>query len=116
MTAAFFSARQYGADKDSRTSSSHSPAVGKRSPQLLEDVGEVPQDLNDKELERHIRDCGGRVLFHMAEWERFGNFADRGAAQYWLNLQNDAIRARSPAQVARMEKAQAKRMALEPGA
>lgn len=57
-----------------------------------------PKDMSDAEREQHIHDCGRLMLEAMAA----GN---REEAEGWLQAQNAAIAARSPAQVARMEAA-----------
>lgn len=54
------------------------------------------QDMSDEEREQHIADCGRLMLEAMAA----GN---REEAEGWLQAQNQAIAARSPEQVARME-------------
>lgn len=56
------------------------------------------KDMTDAELEAHIGDCA-RLLQH--EYEA-GN---REAADSWRQAMEQAIKARSPAQVARMEQA-----------
>ena len=53
-------------------------------------------DLSDAELEQHILDCGRHFLKAHGE-------GDTGAARQWLTAQAEAVRSRSPAQVARME-------------
>jgi hypothetical protein len=70
------------------------PSVGLTVP-----AGQFPSahsGLTDAEREIHIRDCG-RLMTNA--FER-GN---REEAMGWLQAQNDAIKGRSPAQVARME-------------
>jgi hypothetical protein len=52
--------------------------------------------MTDAEREAHIVDCG--LLMQKAYEE-----GDVAAARRWLDLQNDAIRSRTPRQVARME-------------
>ena len=54
------------------------------------------QALIDEELEAHIVDCGKRLAKAHAE-------GDTAAAREWLSLETEAIAARSPAQVRRME-------------
>lgn len=54
------------------------------------------QNLTDAELELHIVDCGR--LFLKAHWE-----GDMPLARHWLAEEIKAVRARLPAQVARME-------------
>lgn len=53
-------------------------------------------ELSDAEREAHIKDCG----LHLIKAYREG---DTAGARYWLQLQNEAIKARSPRQVALME-------------
>lgn len=57
-----------------------------------------PQDLSDAELEQHIVDCGK----HFVKAHELGDIA---LAQEWLAHQTEAAMSRSPAQIARMEKA-----------
>lgn len=57
----------------------------------------------DAALETHIKACGERMEASWAMWELHGNFADHGEASYWLGKMQDAIRSRSPEQVARLE-------------
>lgn len=52
--------------------------------------------MNDLEREAHIKSCG---LLMMKTYRE----GDRDAAQQWLRLQNEAIRQRSPAYVAKLE-------------
>lgn len=52
--------------------------------------------MTDEEREQHIQDCGRLMLEAMAN----GN---REEAENWLQAQNQAIAARSPEQVKRME-------------
>jgi hypothetical protein len=59
--------------------------------------------ITDEERELHIRAAGQLMQEAMARWEAEGNFMDRGDAAYWLRIQNEAIKGRSAAQVARME-------------
>jgi hypothetical protein len=68
------------------------------------DVGQAPRDqISDEERERLIRRAGRMMRLSMARYERSGCFSDRGLADYWLLTMQADIRARSPAQVARME-------------
>lgn len=53
-------------------------------------------DSSDDELEHHITDLGRLIEKAYAE-------GDRAAAVRWSNERTEAIKARSPAQVARME-------------
>lgn len=60
-------------------------------------------ELTDEERERHIKSCGVLMEAAMQRWHDHGDFADRGEADRRRLLMEDAIRSRSPAQVARME-------------
>lgn len=55
-----------------------------------------PSGMTDAEREAHIADCGR--LMQKAYGE-----GDHAGARRWLELQAEAIRARTPRQVARME-------------
>lgn len=55
-----------------------------------------PAPMTDAEREAHIVDCGLLMQKAYAEGDHVG-------ARRWLELQAEAIRARTPAQVARME-------------
>ena len=55
------------------------------------------------ELEAHIRDCGAHM---QAAWSLFaetGWYEDRCDAIFWRKKMEDAIKARTPETVARME-------------
>ncbi|KWT89326.1 MULTISPECIES: hypothetical protein [unclassified Variovorax] len=52
--------------------------------------------MTDQEREEHIKSCG--LLLLKAHRE-----GDVEGAKYWLALQNEAIKARTPRQIARME-------------
>ena len=68
-------------------------------------VGTFLLDLSAEQLEEHIELCGLLMLAAYARYEESGCFGDRGTADRWMRAQADAIKARSPAQVARMEAA-----------
>lgn len=53
-------------------------------------------ELTDDEREAHIRDCGKRM-------QEAYNAGNKQEAEYWMLAQNQAIAARSPEQVKRME-------------
>lgn len=55
-----------------------------------------PPPMTDAELEQHIVDCGRHFLKAHAE-------GDMVLAREWLYREMDALRSRSPEQVARME-------------
>lgn len=56
----------------------------------------MAQQITDQEREEHIAACGRLMLKAHAE-------GDHASARKWLELQNEAIAMRSPAQVAHME-------------
>ncbi len=62
------------------------------------------QRMTDEEREEHIQSCGRLMEAAMERWERDGLIVDRGDADRWHLLMVEAIKARSPAQVARMER------------
>jgi hypothetical protein len=57
----------------------------------------------DEQREHHIKFFGQKMEAAMARWEAYGCFDDRVEADKWRVAMEVAIRARSPAQVARME-------------
>jgi hypothetical protein len=59
----------------------------------------------DAEREAHIVACGNLMQAAYARYEAHGCFGDRGEANYWRRVQAEAIAARSPEQVVRMEAA-----------
>jgi predicted RNA-binding Zn ribbon-like protein len=60
--------------------------------------------MSDTELERHIQDCGWLMEDAMRRWCETGDFGYRGEASRWKVLMEEAIKSRSPEQVARMER------------
>lgn len=60
--------------------------------------------LTDAELERHIKSCGWLMEDAMQRWYDTGCFSHRGEADRWRLLMEEAIKSRSPAQVAKMER------------
>jgi hypothetical protein len=66
-------------------------------------VGKVLRDLSAEELESHIESCGLLMLAAYARYEASGCFSDKGDADRWMRTQAEAIKARSPAQVAQLE-------------
>ena len=60
--------------------------------------------MSDQERELHIKDCGELMQAAMARYEASNNLHDRADADAWRMLMEKAIKARSPEQVARMEK------------
>lgn len=55
------------------------------------------------ELETRIKEYGLLMLAAHAQWEAHGCFQAKADADRFLRLQNEAIRARSPETVRRME-------------
>lgn len=70
----------------------------------LQFVGIDRDRLSAEEREDHIRDCTRLMEEAYERYERDGFIADRGDADYWMRLRDEAIRGRSAAQVARLEK------------
>jgi hypothetical protein len=62
------------------------------------------RSMSDAERELHIRDCGWLMEDAMRRYCETGCFSYRGEADHWKLLMNEAIRGRSPAQVAKMER------------
>lgn len=60
--------------------------------------------LTPAELESHIRDCGRLIEKSMKAWYETGCFSHRGEADYWKSRMYEAIAARTPETVARMER------------
>lgn len=60
--------------------------------------------LTDSELERHIKSCAWLMEDAMNRYYESGCFSHRGTADRWRLLMEEAIRSRSPAQVAKMER------------
>jgi hypothetical protein len=61
------------------------------------------EPMTDSEREQHIKDCGWLMEDAMRRYCETGDFGYRGEADRWKLLMNDAIKSRSPAQVAKME-------------
>lgn len=79
-------------------------SAGERPRPAQQQVGEGRvSSVTDEERERLIRRAGRMMRLSMARWERYGCFGDRGMADYWRLTMESDIKARSPAQVARME-------------
>lgn len=64
-----------------------------------------PQAMTAAELECHIADLAGHMEACYARFEAHGDSADRDSAVHFMHLRDQAIKARSPEQVARMEQA-----------
>jgi hypothetical protein len=85
----------------------HSPSVSDRAG--IASAAGVGQSrlhlasLSDDERESHIRDCAWLMEDAMRRWHETSDFGYRGEADRWRLLMEEAIRGRSPAQVARME-------------
>lgn len=60
--------------------------------------------MSDDELEAHIVECGRRMEAAYARFERTRKGSDRAEAGRWRNAMQQAIAARSPAMVARLER------------
>lgn len=73
------------------------------SPLLMTYVGQSARRLSDEELEYHISSCTYLMERAWADYEAHGNFADRGTADRWRILRDEAVRSRSPAQVLALE-------------
>jgi len=73
------------------------------------------RSLSDADREIAIVFAGKAIEKYMADWEAHGCFAAHGDADRARRLMELLIAGRSPEQVARMEAAQAERMAQEPG-
>jgi hypothetical protein len=67
------------------------------------DGADMAHRLSDEELEHHIEHCTHLLELAYERYERTGCFAARGEADRWRLARDEAVRARSPAQVARME-------------
>lgn len=67
-------------------------------------VGQDRALMSDEELEDHIQACTLLMELAYERYERDGFMADRGDADRWMRLRDEAIRSRSPAQVARLER------------
>lgn len=72
--------------------------------QALQFVGQHRPSLSDEERELHIRSCGYLMENAMRRWCETGDFGYRGEADRWKVLMQEAIKGRSAAQVARMER------------
>lgn len=59
--------------------------------------------MNDQEREQHIRDCGVQMQRAMLAYQQSGCLSDRGEADRFRLLMEEAIRGRSPEYVARLE-------------
>lgn len=85
------------------TETIHSPAPESTAQVGQPLVGQLPHRLSDEEREDHIRDCSWLMELAYARYAEGGNFADRGEADRWMRLRDEAVRGRSASQVARME-------------
>lgn len=91
------------ANEKSPTLNCPCPAAGERQCAPQHEVRAVSQDQLDNEREQHIADCAWLMERAMARWEAHGDFDARGEADRWRLLRDEAVKARSPEQVARME-------------
>lgn len=66
-------------------------------------VGGGRRAMSDAELESHISSCTYLMERAYADYEATGCFSDRGEADRWRVLRDEAVKARSPAAVRRME-------------
>jgi hypothetical protein len=73
-------------------------------PSGIDGVSQLRLSLTDEERERHIRSCGILMEAAMRSWSETGDFTYRGEADRWKLLMQEAIKGRSPAQVAKMER------------
>lgn len=73
-------------------------------PQAEPFVGADAEPMSDAERELHIRSCGYLMEDAMRRWCETGDFGYRGEADRWRILMEQAIKSRSAAQVARMER------------
>jgi hypothetical protein len=84
-----------------------SPSLPKGScSEVQQFVGEYRLSLvgvSDQERELHIKQCAWLMEDAMRRFHESGCFTHRGEASRWRLLMEEAIRGRSPAQVARME-------------
>jgi hypothetical protein len=60
--------------------------------------------VSDDELEQHIQHCTHLMELAYGRYEATGCFSDRGEADRWRLARDEAVKARSPAQVAKMER------------
>lgn len=76
-----------------------------RPSEPIADVGEFRRGrIGADELERHVASCGYLMLLAFARYEETSDFGDLGEAHRWRLLMEDAIKSRSAATVARMER------------
>jgi len=78
----------------------------KKAPDFGQDAtalsARADMDMTDEELEAHIFCCGQQLEAAYARYERYRVPADRDAAVELLHMRDRAIKARSPAQQARI--------------
>ncbi len=91
--------------KDSPTTTLSCAAVGESQCAPQHEVRPPLRRLTAAELELHIASCGYLMLEAYKRYEASGCFGDRGEADRWKVLMEEAIKSRSAAQVARMEAA-----------
>lgn len=61
-----------------------------------------PPAMTDAERELHIADLAGHMEAAYARFEKYGMPADRDIAWQFMHMRDEAIKARSPAQQARI--------------
>lgn len=93
------------ADSITATVQDATPAFGNGRNSAQQDVGLAARDQIDAENEKHIASCTWLMELAYAHYEASGCFADRGAADRWRILRDEAVKARSPAMVAKLEDA-----------
>lgn len=62
------------------------------------------QPLTDEEREDHIRDCTRLMEAAYERYEDSSNLADRGEADHWRILRDEAVKGRSAGMVAKLER------------
>jgi hypothetical protein len=78
--------------------------AGERRKPLTNGVGLGVSAVSDDERELHIKNCGYLMEDAMRRWCETGDFGFRGEADRWRLLMQEAIRARSPEYVAKLER------------
>jgi hypothetical protein len=82
----------------------HEEQGGERQSNGIAPVGMRGPAVSDNERELHIRNCGYLMEDAMRRWCETGCFSYRGEADRCRLLMQEAIRARSPEYVARLER------------
>jgi hypothetical protein len=97
-----FSTQPAGADFPTVHFPNSAEGICQTKPQPLSDI--PCAELSDEDRERLIRRAGRMMRIYMARYERSSCFADRGLADYWRMTMQADIKARSPDQVAKLER------------